>query len=105
MILERDIERRLVRNVEAAGGLCVKFIPDNRAGMPDRLVLLPGGVVAWCETKKPKGGELSAVQLYRHKELRALGQRVYVVWTAEDADAIVAALVALGACTRAHPPA
>ena len=48
MILERDIERRLVRNVEAAGGLCVKFIPDNRAGMPDRLVLLPGGVVAWC---------------------------------------------------------
>ena len=88
--LERDVEAHLRLRVEKAGGLCVKFLPDLMTGMPDRIVLLPGGVVVWVETKKPRGGKLSEVQKYRHKKLQALGQIVEVCWTKEDADRIVA---------------
>lgn len=89
MILERDVESRLVSRSAALHGACVKFIPDNKRGMPDRIVMLPGGVLVWVETKKPKGGALSAVQKHRHKQLRALGQRVCVCWTAAQVDRLM----------------
>ena len=89
MILERDVESRLVARAAALHGACVKFIPDNKRGMPDRIVMLPGGVLVWVETKKPKGGALSAVQKHRHKQLRALGQRVCVCWTAAQVDRLM----------------
>ena len=40
---ERDVERLLCKLVEGAGGRCEKFIPDANSGMPDRLIMLPGG--------------------------------------------------------------
>lgn len=86
MILERDVERYLARRAKDLGGVALKFIPDNVRGMPDRLVLLPGGKSLWVETKRPRGGELSAVQLHRHKQLRDIGQRVAVCWSAADVD-------------------
>lgn len=89
MELERDVERYLVSIVKAAGGRAVKFNPDAVRGMPDRIVMLPGGVLIWVELKKPKGGRLSEVQRHRHRELRRLGQEVRVVWSKEDADALL----------------
>lgn len=86
---EREVESYLRRRVEALGGECVKFIPDDMPGYPDRIVMLPGGVLVWAETKKPKGGRVSKLQKLRHEQLRALGQRVVVVWTKEQADELV----------------
>ena len=91
-VREREIEGYLRRRVEQAGGRCVKFIPDVDNGMPDRVVMLPGGVLLWVETKKPKGGKVSSLQREQHRRLRALGQRVEVVWTKEDADALLSEL-------------
>lgn len=88
------MEARLRRKAEEAGGLCAKFIPDFKPGMPDRLVVLPGGILVWVELKRPKGGRLSPLQLLRHKELAALGQRVAVVWTKEQANALICELTA-----------
>ena len=95
--LEHEVESRLVARVRSLGGLCVKFIPDAMTGMPDRLVMLPGGLVYWVETKRPVGGKLSAVQRHRHRQLRALGQQVYVCWSAEDVDRLAAAWAQAGA--------
>lgn len=92
------MEARLTRLVREAGGRCLKFIPDNAAGMPDRLVLFPGGASCWVELKRPKGGRLSPLQKVQHKSLTRLGQRVAVVWTGEQAEALVRALT--GAPTR-----
>lgn len=89
MILERDVESRLGCLVDAAGGACVKFIPEQKAGMPDRIVMLTGGILVWVETKRPKGGRLSMLQRIQHKKLRRLGQRVEVVWTGEQAEALL----------------
>lgn len=89
---EREVEKHLRGLVEARGGECKKFVPDQDPGYPDRVVMLPGGVLVWVELKKPKGGKVSSLQKYRHAELRALGQRVEVVWTKEQADELITSL-------------
>lgn len=89
---EREVESHLGNSVKHFGGLCLKFDPSLENGMPDRLVVMPGGVSVWVETKKPVGGVLSSMQKHQHKRLRALGQRVEVVWTKEQADRLVAEL-------------
>lgn len=50
---EKDIEQRLVAAVKAAGGWCPKFISPGTAGMPDRIVLMPGGHLGFVEVKAP----------------------------------------------------
>lgn len=50
---EKLIEQKLVKAVKAAGGLCPKFVSPGMAGMPDRLVLLPGSRLAFVEVKAP----------------------------------------------------
>ena len=93
--LENEVEGHL-RRVEKVGGVCVKFLPDFARGFPDRIVLLPGGVLVWVETKRPQGGVLSPVQKVQHVLLRRLGQRVEVVWTKDQADALIDSLVSTG---------
>lgn len=89
---EREVEARLRRQVEARGGQCLKFVPDQDPGMPDRLILLPHGEVCWVELKKPVGGKVSKLQARQHQRLRRLGHRVEVVWTPQQADALAAEL-------------
>ena len=94
--LENEVEGHLRRRVEKAGGVCVKFLPDFARGFPDRIVLLPRGVLVWVETKRPQGGVLSPVQKVQHVLLRRLGQRVEVVWTKDQADDLIDSLVGTG---------
>lgn len=94
--LENEVEGHLRRRVEKAGGVCVKFLPDFARGFPDRIVLLPRGVLVWVETKRPQGGVLSPVQKVQHVLLRRLGQRVEVVWTKDQADDLIDSLVCTG---------
>lgn len=93
MTLEREVEQRLVRLAHDAHGVALKFIPDNMRGMPDRLVLLPGGALVWVETKRPREGKLSPVQAYRHKQLRELGQTVAVCSSVGEVDELIASLL------------
>jgi hypothetical protein len=86
---EREVEAYLRKRVEQAGGMCLKFVPDQAPGMPDRVVLLPGGTVIWVELKRPEGGRVAPLQAWRHEQLRRIGQRVEVVWTREQADELV----------------
>ena len=87
--LEREVEAYLRLRVKKLGGKCVKFIPDFARGFPDRVVILPSGVLIWVETKRPHGGRVAAIQRVVHAELRKLGQRVEVAWTKEDVDRLL----------------
>lgn len=82
-LLEKDIERKLRRMVEADGGLCLKWVCPGWSGVPDRIVLMPGGRVIFVETKRPKGGRLSALQKWWHARLEGLGFSVRTVWNEE----------------------
>ena len=61
-MLERDVERHLVRRVKEAGGLALKWISPGMAGVPDRICVMPGGRIVLVELKRP-GGALRPVQV------------------------------------------
>lgn len=75
---EQEIETRLKEEVERAGGLALKFISPGTAGVPDRIVLLPGKDIYFVELKAP-GEQLRPLQLKRKKQLEDLGFKVYVI--------------------------
>ncbi|AAW39646.1 VRR-NUC domain-containing protein [Dehalococcoides mccartyi] len=75
---EKTIEKKLINAVKSMGGIAPKFVSPGFDGMPDRLVLLPGGVMAFAELKAP-GKKPRPLQLARHRLLRELGFKVYVI--------------------------
>lgn len=77
-MLEKTIERKLTVAVKKAGGIAVKFVSPSFDGMPDRLVLLPDGLIAFVELKAP-GERPRPLQEARHRLLRSLGFKVYVI--------------------------
>ena len=89
---EKYIEQQLVRSVKAAGGLCPKWVAPGMDGMPDRIILLPEGKIAFAEVKAP-GRKPSRLQLSRHENLRALGFQVYVIDGTEQISPILASLI------------
>ena len=46
---EHEIERKLVDAVKAKGGICWKFVSPGTAGVPDRIILMPNGRIAFVE--------------------------------------------------------
>lgn len=89
-MLEKDIEGKLRDQVKQLGGLCLKFESPGYTGVPDRVILLPGGKVVFAETKQP-GKKERARQEYVQKVFRALG---FTVFSSVDRQARVAAVVA-----------
>ena len=77
-MLEKTLERKLVEAVKAMEGLCPKFVSPGFDGMPDRLVLLPGGKLAFVEVKAA-GCKPRPLQESRHGMLRRLGFQVFVL--------------------------
>ena len=77
-MLEKTTERKLAVAVKKAGGIAVKFVSPSFDGMPDRLVLLPDGLIAFVELKAP-GKRPRPLQKARHRLLRSLGFKVYVI--------------------------
>ena len=80
---ERDIEKRLVDAVRKRCGLCPKWVSPGLDGVPDRIILLPGGHIAFAELKAP-GRMPRALQLHRKAQLEQLGFRVYVIDSKEQ---------------------
>lgn len=91
-ILEREIEAKLIGAVNRHGGMCLKWVCPGWAGVPDRIVLMPGGKVRFVELKRPKGGELSARQLWWGQKLQELGFIYWVIWFEDDVRAFEEAL-------------
>ena len=82
--LEKDIERKLREGVERQGGKCLKWVCPGWSGVPDRIILLPGAHIYFVETKRPKGGRLSALQRKWREWLIRLGFSCWTVWTEEE---------------------
>ena len=85
---EKIIEKELVRAVKDKGGIAPKFTSPGFDGMPDRLVLLPHCRMGFVELKAP-GKKPRALQLARHRLLRRLGFRVYVIDEINQIDSVL----------------
>jgi len=89
---EKDIECKLIQTIKAMGGIATKFISPGFDGMPDRLLLLPGGRIAFVEVKST-GCKPRPLQARRHDILRSLGFKVYVI---DDIGQIGSMLIEIG---------
>jgi hypothetical protein len=90
-MLEKQIEHKLLTEIKERSGLCLKFVSPGLNGVPDRLVLLPGGKIGFVEVKKP-GRSPGALQLQRHKQIRSLGFQVFVLDNPGDIGGILDAI-------------
>ena len=85
---EKAIEQKLTLMVKKQGGICPKFVSPGFDGMPDRIVLLPGGCMAFVEAKA-SGKKPRALQTSRHTLLQMLGFKVYVLDSVEQIGGIL----------------
>ena len=86
---EKDIEQYLRNQVKAQGGIAYKFTSPGNAGVPDRLVLLPGPRVVFVELKAP-GRKSTALQEAQQRRIATLGFRVVVIDSKQDVDKLIA---------------
>jgi len=75
---EKVIEQKLVAAVKQHGGICPKFTSPGFDGVPDRLVLLPHGKIAFVELKA-NGKKMRPLQVKRKRQLEELGFLVYCI--------------------------
>jgi len=85
---EKAIESKLVKAVKSMGGLAPKFVSPGLDGVPDRLVLLPGGNMAFIEVKAP-GETMRPLQVRRKRQLESLGFSVYCIDSPEQIGGIL----------------
>lgn len=82
-MLEKQIEQRVCDYAKAKDWLVYKFTSPNRAAVPDRLFIAPGGRCIFIEFKAP-GKKPTVPQEREHQRLRAQGVMVFVI---DDVDA------------------
>ncbi len=90
---EKTIEQKLKTSVVGMGGIAPKFISPGMDGVPDRLILLPGGHMAFAEIKAP-GRRLRPLQVKRKRQLESLGFRVYVIDSPDQIGGVLDAIQA-----------
>ena len=73
------------------GGRAYKFVSPGNAGVPDRLICLPGGRAVFAELKAP-GKKPRPLQIAAQAELRKLGFRVCVIDSRAAADKFLSSL-------------
>lgn len=86
--IEKDIERWLGNQLKKRGCIYMKFVSPGNDGVPDRIVVLPGGSVIFIELKATTG-KLMANQRVQISRLRKQGALVFVVTGMSDAKLFV----------------
>ena len=89
---EKALESKFIQAVRAMGGIAPKFTSPGFDGMPDRLVLLPNGRIAFVEVKR-HGEKPRPLQEARHGVLRRLGFKVYVLDDGEQIGGILSEIL------------
>ena len=90
---EKYIEQKLAAAVKNMGGMAPKFVSPGIDGMPDRIVLLPMGRIAFVECKAT-GKKMRPLQNKRKKQLEALGFLVYCLDDIEQIGGILSEIQA-----------
>lgn len=90
-MLEKDVEGYLRREIEKMGGLCLKFTSPGNAGVPDRIIILPGGRV-WFAEIKTTGGRVRPLQKWWQKRLQKVGIRSLVIHNRVEAEVFITLL-------------
>lgn len=85
---ENRIENYLINHVKKLGGKAYKWVSPGIIGVPDRIVLLPGGRIFFIELKAP-GKKPRKLQEYRIKELQELGFNAFYIDSIEKIKKVI----------------
>lgn len=77
-----------MERTQERGGKAYKFTSPGTDGMPDRLLVLPGGLICFVELKRP-GQKLRPLQVRRHQQLRDLGAMVRTIDHPDQIDPVL----------------
>jgi hypothetical protein len=78
MASEKDLEADLVKYIKIRGGWTLKFLPFLVNGLPDRIILMPGGRCYFAEVKST-GENPRKLQRVIHRKFRELGFKVFII--------------------------
>ncbi len=78
-MLERELEKRLVEGVKKLGGKAYKFVSPGNTGVPDRMIIMPGGHVIFVELKTDTG-RLTKLQQRQISVIKRMGCNVLVAY-------------------------
>ncbi|MBR2182930.1 MAG: VRR-NUC domain-containing protein [Acidaminococcaceae bacterium] len=78
MDLEKHVEALLVSGVKRMGGLAYKFVSPGNSGVPDRIILMPGGKIYFVELKREEG-QLTNLQKRQINRIQKLDCQVDVL--------------------------
>lgn len=81
---ESEIEAYVKKEIESRGGLFFKFTSPGQTGVPDRIIVMPGGRVFFVEFKT-SSGRITKVQAYQLDRLIDLGAEASVIQGMEGA--------------------
>lgn len=73
----------MVEGVKKKGGLALKFVSPSFAGVPDRLILLEGGIAGFVELKS-EGKKPNPQQVETIAALQQMGFSVEVIDNKKD---------------------
>lgn len=79
---ESQLEKILCDTVKEMGGMALKFVSPGRAGVPDRIILMPNGKIYFVEMKSPRG-EVNPIQEYVFEKFEKLGSKVHIINSVE----------------------
>lgn len=86
--MEKDLERWLGQELKKLGCIYMKFVSPGNDGVPDRIVVLPGGDVVFVELKS-ETGRLSHTQAFQIARLQQRGAKVLLVSTKVEAQELL----------------
>jgi hypothetical protein len=84
-VKESTVEKHLVAQVKALGGMAFKFVSPSNRGVADRVVCLPNGQTWFVELKAPSG-RLSELQKVFQSDMARLRQNYACLWSKEHVD-------------------
>jgi len=85
---EKKVEAYLCRSIKLIGGEAYKFTSPNRRFVPDRLCVLPQGIIVFAEIKGEEG-RLSSGQIRELRRLKEKGHAAFVIECKEDVDLLI----------------
>ena len=75
---ESQLEENLCKKIKKLGGMALKFMSPGRAGVPDRIILMPGGKIYFVEMKS-SNGPVNPIQEYIFEKFEELGFKVHIL--------------------------
>lgn len=82
---EQEIEGGFINATHLRGGRAMKLTSPSMRGMPDRMILLPGGHIGFVEVRSP--GKPS--RDFQIEQLRKLGFQVFVIDSPEMIESVL----------------